>query len=145
LYAMLAGASAIYGPGMLESGVTFDIAQLVADAELIAMCRYGQRGIAVNDGTTFIEEIIAVGPSGNYLDRDSTLKGMRALSSCRILDRSSRPAWEEAGAPQYYETARRDARKLLAEHAVRPLADGVAEQLRVIVDQSDRDLAGVLA
>jgi trimethylamine--corrinoid protein Co-methyltransferase len=29
----LAGANMIYGPGMLESGITFDYGQLVLDSE----------------------------------------------------------------------------------------------------------------
>ena len=33
LMAALAGANLIYGPGMLESGITFDFAQLVMDNE----------------------------------------------------------------------------------------------------------------
>ena len=53
MMALLAGASVIYGPGMLEAGITFDLAQLVVDNELIAMtkyCRAGHRGERRHDG-----------------------------------------------------------------------------------------------
>ena len=44
MMALLAGASVIFGPGMLEAGITFDLAQLVVDNELIAMTKYCRQG-----------------------------------------------------------------------------------------------------
>ena len=106
LATLLAGSSIIYGPGMLESGMTFDPAQLVIDDEIVAMTRFFKKGVAVNDATTSIEEIISVGPAGNFLERDSTLKGFRALTSPRLIDRKVREAWEEDGSPDFYLKAR---------------------------------------
>jgi trimethylamine--corrinoid protein Co-methyltransferase len=138
--AMLAGASIIYGPGMLESGVTFDLAQLVADNELVAMTRYCRRGITVNDDTTLLDEIAAVGPAGLFLDRESTYKGMRGLSTTKIIDRRSYPAWEEVGSPDYYETAKKEAKRTLAEHEVQPLSDEAAHEIEAIVDKAEREM-----
>ena len=139
---MLAGSSIIYGPGMLESGMTFDPAQLVIDDEIVAMTRFLKRGVAVNDATTAIEEIIAVGPAGNFLERDSTLKGFRALTSPRLIDRRVREAWEEDGSPDFYLKARARAKQLLAEHEVEPLDDDTIAQIGAIVAKADAQYAG---
>lgn len=140
---MLAGSSIIYGPGMLESGMTFDPAQLVIDDEIVAMTRFLKRGVAVNDATTAIEEIIAVGPAGNFLERESTLKGFRELTSPQLLDRKVREAWEADGSPDFYLKARARAKQILAEHEVEPLDGDVLTEIRSIVADADARYAGV--
>ena len=130
----------IYGPGMLEAGITFDLAQLVVDAELIAMTKYCRAGIPVNDATTAIEDIMAVGPGGNFLESASTLRGVRDLSTTKLIDRNVREAWEAAGSPDFYEAARQEARRLLREHEVEPLPDDVADEVRAIVAEADAEV-----
>ena len=48
LTAALAGTNLIYGLGMIESGVTFDYAQLVIDNEMARMVKHVVRGIRVD-------------------------------------------------------------------------------------------------
>jgi trimethylamine--corrinoid protein Co-methyltransferase len=137
LLAMLAGASTICGPGMLETGVTFDVAQLVADAEIVAMTKHVRRGIPVNDRTTFVDEIISVGAGNEFLSSKSTLKGARSLSQTKLIDRQVREAWEAAGSPDYYEQAKKEARRILAEHEIEPLPADVAQEVRAIVEGAE--------
>ena len=144
LTTLLAGSSIIYGPGMLESGMTFDPAQLVIDDEIVAMTRFLKQGVAVNDATTAIEEIIAVGPAGNFLERDSTLRGFRDLTSPRLIDRKVREAWEGDGAPDFYLKGRARAQQLLAEHEVEPLDGDVLAEIRSIVADADARYAGAV-
>lgn len=136
--ATLAGVSTIYGPGMLEMGVTFDIAQLVADDEIVAMTRFCRGGIPVSDATLLRDEIAAVGPGGEFISSESTLKGMRAQSGATIIDRQVREAWQAAGSPPYYETARREARRILAEHEVPPLPADVKQEIRSIIERTEK-------
>lgn len=136
---MLGDASIIYGPGMHESGFTFDLAQLVIDNEIIAMTKYCRNGIAVNDVSTCIEEIISVGPGNHFLDSPSTFAGMRDLSTTKLIDRQVREAWEAAGRPDFYERAKDEARRLLKTHVVEPLPAETVAQIRAIVDAADAD------
>lgn len=140
--AVLAGVSTIYGPGMLEMGVTFDIAQLVADNEIVAMTKYCRGGIPVSDATILADEIAAVGPGGEFLSSEGTLRGMRAQSATKIIDRQVREAWQNAGSPAYYETARREAKRILAEHEIPLLPDDVTAEITAILDKADK-AAGV--
>jgi trimethylamine--corrinoid protein Co-methyltransferase len=135
---MLAGASTIYGPGMLEMGVTFDVAQLVADAEIVAMTKLARVGIPVNDRTTFVDEIISIGAGNEFLSSASSLKGARSLSQTKLIDRQVREAWEGAGSPDYYEQAKKEARRILAEHEIEPLPADVAQEIRSIIATAER-------
>ena len=57
----LAGASNIYGSGMLELGMSFSLEQLVADDCILDMVRYARLGIEVNEETISYEAIERVG------------------------------------------------------------------------------------
>ena len=86
----MAGANLIYGAGMIESGVTFDCAQFVMDNEIARMIKFAVAGIPVTDDSLAVDEIIGVGPLGDFLSLDSTLRHMRELSQPVILDRRVR-------------------------------------------------------
>lgn len=139
---MLAGVSSIYGAGMLDLGNTVDSAQLVADNEIIEMCKYVYQGLPVNDFTLAVEEIVEVGPGEGYIARDSTLKHMRMLTDGKLIDRQVREAWEMAGSPDFYEKAKTEAKRILAEHEVPPLPEDVAAEVRSVVERVDRE-AGI--
>jgi trimethylamine---corrinoid protein Co-methyltransferase len=87
---------------------------------------------------------MAVGPGGHFLENASTLKGMRGLSTTKLIDRQVREAWEEAGEPDFYEKARVEARRILAEHEPSPLPDDIAEQVHSVVVRADAEV-GVFA
>ena len=137
LAAMLAGSSIIYGPGMLESGMTFDPAQLVIDDEIVAMTRYFQRGSRERRQTA-MEEIMEVGPAGDFIERMSTLKGARTLTSPRLIDRRVREAWEADGSPDFYLKARAKAKEILDESEIEPLPDDMLAEMRSIVAKATR-------
>jgi trimethylamine--corrinoid protein Co-methyltransferase len=135
----LAGANQIYGAGMIESGVTFDFAQLVMDNEIARMIKHCVAGILVDDETLAVEDIAKVGSFGDFLSLESTLKHMREQSQPRLLDRRVREDWEAAGSTDLYARARKEARRILAEHVPQPLEPDVAAGIRRIVEAADRE------
>ena len=82
---------------MIESGVTFDLGQLVMDNEIARMIKFAVGGIAVTDATMAVDDIAKVGAFGDFLSLDATLKHMRELSQPEVLDRRVREDWESQG------------------------------------------------
>jgi len=140
--AALAGANQIYGAGMVESGVTFDFSQLVMDDEIARMVRHVVDGVPVSDETLAVEDIVAVGPFGDFLSLEATLRHMRALSQPQLLDRRTREDWEARGAADLYARCRERAREIAREHRPEPLPAEVVAEIRAIVEETDR-AAGV--
>jgi trimethylamine--corrinoid protein Co-methyltransferase len=140
--AALAGANLIYGAGMIESGVTFDCGQLVMDNEFARMIKHVVGGIPVDDETLAVEDIAGVGPFGDFLSLDTTLKHMRELSQPEFLDRRVREEWEERGSNDLYATCIQKARDIIREHVPEPVPDDVAARVHAIVEETDR-AAGV--
>jgi trimethylamine--corrinoid protein Co-methyltransferase len=130
----LAGTNIIYGAGMLESGVTFDLAELVVDNEIAAMIRKFVGGVPVSDDTLALEEIHAVGPFGDYLGTDFTYAHMRDLSTPKLLDRRVRSEWEADGALDMRGRAIAKAKEILAEHRPEPLPDEASAFMRRVIE-----------
>ena len=137
--AALAGANLIYGAGMIESGVTFDCGQLVMDNELARMIKHTVMGIAVDDETLAVEDIAGVGPFGDFLSLDATLRHMRELSQPEVLDRRVREDWEARGATDLATRTRARALELIETHEPLPLDADVAGQIRGIIEAADRE------
>jgi len=138
----LAGANLIYVAGMIESGVTFDFGQLVMDNEFAKMIKHAVAGIPVDDQTLAEEDIAGVGPFGDFLSLDATLKHMRELSQPEVLDRRVREDWEARGSRDLYTTCLEKARDVIREYVPEPVPDDVAARLHAIVEETDR-AAGV--
>lgn len=133
----LAGANLIYGAGMIESGVAFDFGQLVMDNEFARMVRHAVAGIPVTDELLGADDIAKVGPFGDFLSLDSTLKFMRDQSQPKLIDRRVREDWAASGGKDLHQRSLEEARHILATHAPDPLPDDVLREIRGIVDAAD--------
>ena len=89
--AAMAGANLIYGAGMLDSGLIFSYAQLVIDNDIFKMIRKVMQGMRVDDENLAVDIIKSVGPGGDFLIQDHTMKYMRTLPSVpNLIDRGNR-------------------------------------------------------
>lgn len=140
LLAALAGTNLIYGPGMIESGMTFDYGQMVMDAEFVRMIKFVVGGIPVNDDTLSVDLIKEVGQFKDYLAHENTYKHMRMYPQPKLMDRRMRGDWEASGSKDMYANAMEAARTILKEHKPEPLSDHVLGELRSIVQGAEEEL-----
>ena len=124
---------------MIESGVTFDLGQLVMDNEIARMIKFAVAGISVTDETMAVDDIAKVGAFGDFLSLDATLKHMRELSQPEVLDRRVREDWEARGSTDLATRARARALDLVESHQPMPLDPDVAEQVHGIIEAADRE------
>jgi len=140
LMAALAGANLIYGLGMIESGMTFDYGQLLMDNEIAKMIKFCVNGIPVNDETLSVEVTKEVGPFKDFLTHKNTFQNMRIQSQPKLMDRKVRAAWEASGSKSLHQRAMDEARRIMETHKPDPLPEGVAEKLRAIVEETEREM-----
>ncbi len=136
----LAGADMIYGPGMLESGITFDLAQLVLDCEFARMIKHTIQGIPVNQESLATDVVREIGPFGDFLAHTHTFAHMREQSNAKLIDRRMRSAWELDGSTDSYTRARNQVRHILENHQPDPLPDEVLQKIRQIVTDTEREM-----
>lgn len=130
----------IYGMGMLELGITFDLTQLVIDNEIARMVRVAIKGIEVNDETIALEAIKQVGPGGNFLSAEHTLRHMKEQSHPKLIDRKMRESWESSGSKDMVERAHEELLSILKSHKPEPLPAETLSSLRSIVENAEGEL-----
>lgn len=132
--AALAGSNYIHhAAGFLESLLTVAYEQYVIDDDINGSILRALRGIEVTDETLSVDVIDAVCKGeGHFLGSAQSLALMNSeYYYPHTADRRSRAAWEEAGALDMREAARRKARQLLATHqptAIPPAVDAAIRQ-----------------
>ena len=125
---------------MLESGITFDFAQLVLDNEFIRMINHTIRGFRVDDESLAVDLIKAVGPSKDFLTQEHTLKHMRSHSQPELIDRSRMEKWKDSGATDSYTRAVEKTRTILDNHKPEPLPEKTLRLMRSIIEETEGEL-----
>jgi trimethylamine--corrinoid protein Co-methyltransferase len=110
----LAGANVIYGLGMLEMGITFDLAQLVLDHEIAEMILYSLRGVPVNDETLAVNVIKELGIGMDYLSHRTTF--------------------------DHYQRAQDKVKDILETYVPPPLGDDELATIRSIIVEAEKEL-----
>lgn len=136
----LAGANVIYGLGMLESGITFDLAQLVWDHEIAEMILYALNGVPVNDATLAVDVIKEMGIGKDYMSHPSTYENMRSQSPAQLIDRRMRQDWELSGSKDAYLSAHEKMLEIIETYEPPKLADNVLSNVRSIVVEAEKEL-----
>jgi trimethylamine--corrinoid protein Co-methyltransferase len=136
----LAGANVIYGLGMLEMGITFDLAQLVWDHEIAEMILHSLKGVPVSDVTLAIDVIKEMGIGKDYLSHPTTFEHMRSQSQARLIDRRMREDWEAAGSTDAYQRAHDKMIDILETYEPPKLPDDVLKNVRSIVVEAEKEL-----
>jgi len=138
--AAMAGANLIYGAGMLDSGLIFSYAQLVIDNDIFKMIRKVMQGMHVDDENLAVDIIKSVGPGGDFLMQDHTVKYMRSLPSVpKLIERGNRERWLLRGGKDMTQRAAERAADILAKHKPMLLTDRIKSALHTIVEESEAE------
>jgi trimethylamine--corrinoid protein Co-methyltransferase len=133
IMAKFGGSNLVHDVGYMESGLTGSFEMFVLTDELVAMADHMLKGIEVNDDTLLLDEIHAVGPGGNYIGTQQTLKRYRQFWFPTLFDRKIRPQWLEAGGTTLGQRLNAKVIKILANHRPKPLDADKKQQLQGII------------
>ncbi len=132
----LAGAQLAHDVGYLDSGTLGSIEQLVICDELIAYTKRFMQGLQVNEETLALDVIDEVGPHGDFVTTEHTLRHFREDWYPGLFDRRKHEAWEAAGGMTLRQRARDKALQILETHQPEPLPADVQRKVDEIVAQA---------
>jgi len=125
----------LHAAGILGSYLTFSYEKMMIDAEICGMVRRYRQGITVTDEDLAYDVIANVGPGGNYLMDDHTLRHFRdAFYRPVLCNREALPAWEEKGSLSMVQRANARWKKLLDMHETPTLDATISRQLDEYVE-----------
>jgi len=139
LVAVMAGADAISGAGLLAGGATADAVALALDAEIASYVAATCDGIQVDDATLAVEVVEKVGIGGNYLGERHTRRNMRDVWRPRFFDRTPLEQWEREGRRGSVDLAAGFVQKTFTDRPVDPLDPEIVTEL----DRIARDAASL--
>jgi trimethylamine--corrinoid protein Co-methyltransferase len=138
LWTALSGANLVHDAGYVESGMTCSYEMIAICDETIGFVRRLLDGVELSPETLALDAIDEVGPGGDFLTHEHTLRNYRQIWYPRLFDRGSYETWAEAGHRSLAETAREAVHEILASHTPEPLPDATLDVLREVVTAADR-------
>ena len=135
------GIDLIVNAGMFATGMTVSTAQLVLDNEMLGMVLRLLQGIEVSEETLAVDVIEEVGPRGDFLATEHTIRHLRTGEHWLpdVSNRVGFDVWLNAGGRTVAETAQERAQDLLGSHTVEPLPDDVCSAIRSIIDDFEAE------
>jgi len=138
LLSSLNGGNLVHDVGYINNGLTTSYEQLVVSNEVISMVRRITGGFEINEETLALDLIDKVGPGGEYLTSEHTLKHFKENWSPRVFSRTPYERWEKEGKKDLASRANEKAREILKTHTPRPLDALLQAELRKIVKSMDK-------
>jgi trimethylamine--corrinoid protein Co-methyltransferase len=133
----LCGGNIVHDLGYLESGLTGSLVQLVICDEIVSWLEPFVRGVEINDETLALDLIDEVGPDGQFLDSEHTLKHFRDRWYPKLFDRDNYDGWLAKGGTTLTERAALRVETILAEHEPEPLPNDVAKAVHAVVQRAE--------
>ena len=136
LMASLDGANLVHDVGYLGQGMMGNPAAIVMCDEIISYVRRGLRGFELDADHLALDTIHQVGPGGNYLTEEHTVKYMRSqFWRPKQLNRQSFASSLSDGYSPYEERLLEKVKTILNTHEPAPLSDEVKQKLADISDR----------
>jgi trimethylamine--corrinoid protein Co-methyltransferase len=129
----LAGAQLAHDVGYLEGGMTNSIEQIVICDELIAYTKRFMQGLTIDAETLALDVIHEVGPGGDFMSTEHTLRHFREDWYPDLFDRNNHEAWVARGSKSLRQRAREKALAILESHQPEPLPPDLQRELDSIV------------
>jgi trimethylamine---corrinoid protein Co-methyltransferase len=136
LVALLSGTHLAHDVGYLEAGLTTSPEMIVLTTEIINMLRPFAAGVPATDAEALALEVIhQVGPGGDYLSHEHTLRHFREFWQPALFTRQRLDDWLRRGGKRTGDRLRERTVALMASHQPAPLPDRVREEIVYIEGQ----------
>jgi len=140
---VLAGADTFGHAGICGTDHAGSLPWLLIDDELMAFAKRTARGLEVNPETLATDVVRQVGPAGNFLSEEHTVRHFRGeiWPPGPAWTRQTWDGWAGAGGTSMGERAAAEVRRILTAHEPEPMDEGLAREVDRIVEAARRDWA----
>lgn len=133
--ALLHGANIVHDVGFMDAGLQGSLQLQVMCNDTIGFLRAATRGVVVDDETLALDVIDELGPTGNYLSHDHTIRHYKEPFYSKLADKGPYSSWVDRGATTMEQRAASMVDKILATHQPKPLPAEVQADIQKIVER----------
>jgi trimethylamine--corrinoid protein Co-methyltransferase len=134
--AALSGSNMIHDCGYMESCMTGSAEMIVMQDEIIGFIKPILTGVEFDRDNNIRELIGKVGPGGNYIEEEHTLKNFKKVWYSSLLDRDTYSVWREAGGKSFRERLNAKTRELAETHQPEQLDGEIKKEIEVIMKKN---------
>jgi trimethylamine--corrinoid protein Co-methyltransferase len=131
--ALLHGANLVHDVGFMDSGMQGSLQLQAMANDTIGWLRAATAGVVVDDETLALDVIDELGPEGDYLSHDHTLRHFREPFYSGLADKGTYSQWVDRGATTMEQRAARLVDDILEGHRPEPLPTSVQRDMKQIV------------
>jgi trimethylamine--corrinoid protein Co-methyltransferase len=133
--ALLHGANIVHDVGFMDSGMQGSLQLQVIANDTIGWLRAATAGVLVNEETLALGVVDELGPAGDYLSHDHTLRHFREPFYSKLADKGTYSQWMEQGATTMEERAAKQVDKILQGHEPELLPTDIQRDIHAIVER----------
>jgi len=126
---------------MFSTGLTVSLEQLVLDNEIFSYVKQLSRGIRVDDDTLALDVIKKVGPKGEYLGEEHTLKHLGSHWEPMLSTRDIFENWRKKGMKDVVEKAHDRAEWIAKNHAVEGLSGPQRREIGAVIEAFEKSIS----
>jgi trimethylamine--corrinoid protein Co-methyltransferase len=138
----LAGSTLIHDVGYMDTGMTASWELIVLGDEIIGHLKRIMAGIDLRDEQLALEVIETVGPGGNFLMEDHTLRHHRDVWYPQVINREEYSVWAGKGAKPLREVLRERVHWILENHQPERLPDVVEKRVETVLKRVSGNAGG---
>jgi trimethylamine--corrinoid protein Co-methyltransferase len=132
---LLHGANIVHDVGFMDAGLQGSLQLQVIANDTIGWLRAATAGIVVDDETLALDVIGELGPTGDYLTHEHTLRHLKEPFYSELADKGTYSQWRDKGATSMEERAAHAVDLILKGHQPDPLPSSLRRDLRKIVER----------
>ncbi|UCB44857.1 MAG: trimethylamine methyltransferase family protein [Spirochaetota bacterium] len=131
ILALLSGANLVHNVGLTAGGKEVSIEVMVLANEIIEMCSRSLQAIDTDKDLFALDVINTVGPGGNFITQDHTVKHCRKIWSPKLFQRMDIGKWLEN--PKHLsDRIHQNLQQIIEKHSPVQLEDKIIEQLKAM-------------
>jgi trimethylamine--corrinoid protein Co-methyltransferase len=132
---LLHGANIVHDVGFMDSGMQGSLQLIAICNDHLGFLRAATAGVPVNDETLALDIIDELGPTGNFLDHDHTMRHYKEPYYSKLADKSQHSIWLKRGGASMEGRAAKMVDDILAKHRPAPLSAEVQAGIKKIVER----------
>jgi trimethylamine--corrinoid protein Co-methyltransferase len=132
---LLHGANIIHDVGFMDAGLQGSMQMMAICNEILGFLRATTKGVAVNEETLALDVIEELGPTGNYIGHEHTLRHFKEPFYSKLIDKNPYSVWQKRGSLTMEQRAAKMVDDLLARHNAEPLDEETQKAIHAIVER----------
>ncbi len=129
---LLHGANIIHDVGFMDAGLQGSLILIAICNEILGFLRAATAGVVVNDETLALDVIEDLGPTGNYLGHEHTVRHFKEPFYSKLIDKNPYSVWQKRGGKTMEERATKMVDDILAKHQLEPLPADIQQAIHEI-------------